>query len=43
MSLTITNFFQPMPFFIALAVGILYVYLSNGRPEVIIKYPTPDD
>jgi hypothetical protein len=43
MSITVTDFFQPIPFLIALGVGILYVYLLSGRPEVIIKYPTPDD
>jgi hypothetical protein len=43
MSITVTDFIQPIPFLIALGVGILYVYLLSGRPEVIIKYPTPDD
>jgi hypothetical protein len=43
MSLSISNFFQTMPFLIAFTIGILYVYLFSGRPEVIIKYPTPDN
>jgi hypothetical protein len=43
MSLTISNFFQPLPFLIGITIGILYVYLFSGRPELIIKYPTPDN
>ena len=40
---SISEFFQPIPFLIALFIGILYVYLATGRPEIIIKYPTPDN
>jgi hypothetical protein len=43
MSLSICNFFQPIPFLIGLFIGILYVYLFTGRPEIIIKYPTPEN
>lgn len=41
--LSICDFFQTIPFFIAFTLGILYVYLLSGRPEIIIKYPTPDN
>lgn len=28
-------------FFFALAIGILFVYLSTPKQKIIIKYPTP--
>jgi hypothetical protein len=28
-------------FFLALAVGIFYVYISSPQPRLVIKYPTP--
>jgi hypothetical protein len=30
-------------FFISLAVGILFVYLSTPDPTIIYVYPTPDN
>ena len=30
-------------FFISLAVGLFFVYLSSPTPTVIIVYPTPDN
>lgn len=28
-------------FFMAFAIGMLYVYISTPKPKIIIKYPTP--
>ena len=30
-------------FFISLAVGLLFAYLSSPEPTVIYVYPTPDN
>ncbi len=30
-------------FFVSLAIGLLYVYLSVPAPTVIYVYPTPDN
>jgi len=30
-------------FLISLAIGLLFVYLSNPEPTVIYVYPTPDN
>jgi hypothetical protein len=43
MSLSISDFIKPVPFIIAFSIGIVFVYLFTGRPEVIIKYPTPEN
>ena len=43
MSFSISDFFKPIPFLIAFTIGILYIYLFSGRPEIIIKYPTPEN
>lgn len=37
----ISNFIDLKVFLIALAVGILYVYVSDDYKKVIILYPTP--
>lgn len=34
---------DPFWFIISLGVGLLYVYLSTDTPDVIIKYPTPEN
>ena len=39
----ILRFINPLVFFIALCVGFFIVYISAPKPEVIIKYPTPDN
>jgi len=33
---------SPLAFFIALTLGILYSYLVQPSPVVIVKYPTDD-
>ena len=30
-------------FFISLAIGLLYIYISDEYKQVIIIYPTPDN
>ncbi len=30
-------------FFVSLAIGLFYVYISVPRPKVIYVYPTPDN
>lgn len=42
-SITIGEFFQVKPFLIAFSIGMLYVYCIANRPQVIIKYPTPEN
>ena len=37
------DFLDPFIFLIALSVGLFYAYLTAPIPEVIIKYPTPDN
>ena len=32
---------QPLYFFLAFAVGLLLCYVTNPKPEVIIKFPSP--
>ena len=34
---------DPLYFLIGLFLGILYNYLEDPEPEVIYKYPTPDN
>jgi hypothetical protein len=41
--LSLTEFIQFKPFLIGLAIGMLYVYCFANRPEIIIKYPTPQN
>ena len=37
------NNINPKWFFLSLAVGLLIVYCSTPSPEIIIKYPTPEN
>jgi hypothetical protein len=39
----INNFIDPFFFFIALFFGLFIVYISAPKPDIIIKYPTPDN
>ena len=39
----ILKFINPLVFFIALCVGFFIVYITAPKPEVIIKYPTPEN
>ena len=40
---SLSDFFQVKPFLIAFSLTMLYVYCFASRPEVIIKYPTPEN
>lgn len=35
------NIIKPHYFIIAFAVGMLYVYLTTPRPEIVEKFPSP--
>ena len=37
------KFISPTVFLVSLAVGLLFVYLSNPPLDVILVYPTPDN
>lgn len=37
------KFINPYAFFISLFIGLMYVYMFTPSPEIIIKYPTPDN
>lgn len=34
-------FLHPLAFFISLAIGLFFVYISTTTPDIIILYPTP--
>jgi hypothetical protein len=36
-------FIDPFYFFMALFFGLFVVYISSPKPDVVIKYPTPDN
>ncbi len=33
----------PLYFFVGFGLGILYVYLTQPKPRIIVKHPTPDN
>ena len=35
--------FDPFYFAIGLFIGLLYTYVTKPTPEVVYKYPTPDN
>lgn len=37
------DYIIPIYFFAAFSIGILIAYLSTPTPEIIIKYPTPEN
>lgn len=37
------TFIEPFYFFIALCVGLFFVYILTPTPDIIIKYPIPDN
>ena len=39
----LSEYFDPLFFFIALSIGMLIVYTTTAVPEIISKYPTPDN
>jgi hypothetical protein len=36
------KYIEPLYFFIAFVLGMLYVYLSTPEPDILIKYPVPE-
>ena len=34
---------DPIIFFISFAVGLFMCYITNPKPQIIIKYPTPEN
>ena len=38
-----SKYILPLPFFIALFIGFLMVYITAPQPEIICKHPTPDN
>jgi len=38
-----SDFFDPLSFLIAFSIGLFYTYLFTPTPEIIIKYPTPEN
>lgn len=37
------DYFEPKYFFIAFFIGVLLVYITSPTPEVILRYPTPNN
>jgi len=33
--------FNFIAFFVAFAIGMLYVYMTTPKPNIVIKYPSP--
>lgn len=38
-----TRYIEPFYFFISLFIGMFLVYISTPAPDIIIKYPLPDE
>jgi hypothetical protein len=32
---------QPLYFFIAFAIGLLLCYITNPKPDIVMKFPSP--
>ena len=39
----LSEYFDPLFFFIALSIGMFVVYITTPVPEIIYKYPTHDN
>lgn len=37
----IFSFLDPLAFIVAFGMGLMLVYVTNPRPRVVIKFPTP--
>ena len=37
------DYIDPVFFVAALAIGLLYTYLTAPKPTLVIRYPTPDN
>ena len=38
-----SKYILPLPFFIALFVGFLMVYITAPEPRIVFKHPSPDN
>ena len=38
-----TDYINPLAFFIALSVGLLFSYIFKRQKKIVIKWPTPDN
>ena len=38
-----TDLINPLVFFVSLFVGLFFVYISTPVPDIVIKYPTPEN
>lgn len=38
-----TDLINPLVFFISLSIGLFFAYISTPVPDVVIKYPTPEN
>lgn len=43
LELNFSNYFDPWYFMVALFIGLFYTYLTTPPPEILIKYPTPEN
>lgn len=32
---------HPLSFFLAFAIGLLFCYLTNPKPDLVLKFPSP--
>lgn len=39
----LSEYFDPFYFILAFAIGMLIVYMTSPVPEVVYKYPTPEN
>jgi len=37
------KFIEPLYFFLSLFVGLFFVYISTPTPEIVFKYPMPEN
>jgi hypothetical protein len=38
-----TDYIDPVAFFVALAIGLLFTYVYSPPKKIIIKWPTPEN
>ena len=39
----LSNYINPYYFMISLCIGFFFVYILTPTPDIILKYPTPDN
>ncbi len=37
------KYIEPLYFFLALFIGLFFTYISTPIPDIVIKYPTPEN